>query len=190
MSVESPISSEQATEQVLGRFRRNARVLVIPALVFIVLCGAVTYAISRVSGVTQTTVLWVSASLIGFFVVLLPFLFWLNRRYTITTRRLIIRYGFFVRTRHELLHSRGYDVIVTRTWAQTLFRSGNILINSGLDHPTVLKDVPRVELVRTALTDLMESGQNIVSVRRQQSESVPGEETSGQGDTTRVWGAR
>ena len=45
---------------------------------------------------------------------LLPFLAWLTRRTTITTRRIILRSGVFARVRRELLHSRGYDVVVRR----------------------------------------------------------------------------
>ena len=37
---------------------------------------------------------------------LLPFLAWLTRRATITTRRLILRSGIFVRVREEVLHNR------------------------------------------------------------------------------------
>jgi len=84
--------------------------------------------------------------------------------------------------RQELLHSRGYDVAVKRNWLQSMFRSGDVRINSGLDHPVVLRDVPKADQVQRALSELMEHAQTIVAVRRQQSESVS--------DETTVWGSR
>ena len=87
-----------------------------------------------------------------------------------------------MRVRQELLHSRGYDVAVRRTWLQSAFRSGDVRINSGLEHPVVLKDVPKADQVQRALNELMEHSQTVVAVRRQQAESVS--------DETTVWGSR
>ena len=69
-----------------------------------------------------------------------------------------------------------------RTWLQSIFRSGDVRINSGLDHPVVLKDVPKADQVQSALSELMEHAQTVVALRRQQSESVS--------DETTVWGSR
>ena len=67
-------------------------------------------------------------------------------------------WGLMVRTRQELLHSRGYDVTVRQNGMQQLFRSGDVLINTGLDRPVVLHDVPSAALVQSALHELMERG--------------------------------
>lgn len=113
---------------------------------------------------------------------LLPLFRWLAQRYIITTRRIIIRSGTFTRMRQELLHSRGYDVIVRKRSVQSLFGSGDVLINTGLDHPVMLRDVPSADLVQGALHDLMEQSMNPIAARRQAEASHPGE-------TTR-WGTR
>jgi len=105
-----------------------------------------------------------------------PVLRWLAQNDTITTRRVVIRSGVLVRSRQELLHSRGYDVTVRQAGLQLLFRSGDVLINTGLEHPVVLRDVPHAELVQSALHDLMEAGLNPIAARRQQgSWPYPGE---------------
>ncbi|TPW78122.1 PH domain-containing protein [Schumannella soli] len=104
--------------------------------------------------------------------VLVPLLRWLSRSYTITTRRIVIRSGFLVRTRQELLHSRGYDVTVRRSGGQLLGKSGDILVNTGLDAPVRLRDVPHAALVQEALQDLMERSLNPVAARRQQERSL------------------
>ena len=90
---------------------------------------------------------------------LLPLCSWLARNYTITTRRIVLRSGVFVRLRQELLHSRGYDVTVRKNSLQTLLGSGDVHVNTGLDRPVVLRDVPSADLVQAALHDLMERNQ-------------------------------
>ena len=172
----------QPPERVIARLRSNARRLFWPSLVLIVVAGAVGYFAGRIGEVWEIVLLWSAAAAVVLLLFLLPLAAWLSRRYTITTRRLIIRHGFFVRVRQELLHSRGYDVAVRRTWLQSVFRSGDVLINSGLEHPVVLKDVPQADQVQRALSELMDHSQTVVAVRRQQSESVT--------DETTVWGTR
>jgi len=169
-------------ERIVARLRPNARALFWPSLALIVTCGALGYFAGRVDEVWQNVGLWSAAAAIVLLLFLLPLAFWLSKRYTITTRRIILRHGFFVRVRQELLHSRGYDVTLTRTWLQSAFRSGDVRINSGLERPVVLKDVPHADTVQRALNDLMEHSQTVVAVRRQQSESVS--------DETTVWGSR
>lgn len=183
MDNESVDLTDIAGEQVIARLRRHARILFVPAVVTIAVCSGVGYGSGFVDGTLWGILLWSGAAAVVVLVGLLPYVFWLTRRYTMTDRRLIVRHGFFVRVRQDLLHSRGYDITVTKTWVQSMFRSGTVRINSGLEHPVVMKDVPRVDQVQAALTQLMEQAQNIVSIRRQQSESV-------QGDTTAFWGSR
>src|SRR6186713_2839301 len=101
-------------------------------------------------------VLIAAAALIAILLFLLPLLSWLGRNYTITTRRIVLRGGLFVRTRQELLHSRGYDVTVRKAGLQAMFGSGDVRINTGLEHPVVLRDVPGADLVQATLHDLME----------------------------------
>ena len=175
--------SDLAGEQVIARLRRHARILFLPAVLTIAVCTGAGYASGFVTGTLQVVLLWSAAVVLVVVVALLPYAFWLTRRYTVTDRRLILRWGLFVRVRQDLLHSRGYDITVTKTWLQSAFRSGTIRINSGLEHPVVLKDVPRVDQLQQALTELMDKAQNIVSIRRQQAESV-------EGDTTAFWGSR
>ncbi len=172
----------QPPEQVVARLRPNARALFWPSLILIAASGAAGYFAGRLDEVWEIVLLWASAAAVLLLLFLLPLASWLSRRYTITSRRLIIRHGFFVRVRQELLHSRGYDVSVKRTWLQSMFRSGDVRINSGLEHPVVLKDVPKADQVQRALSELMEHTQTVVAYRRQQSESVS--------DETTVWGAR
>ncbi len=170
-------------ERIVARLRSHARALFWPSLVLIATCGAVGYFGGQFTEVWESVLLYSSAAATVLLLFLLPLAFWLSRRYTVTTRRIILRHGFFVRVRQELLHSRGYDLSVRRNWLQSAFRSGDVLINSGLEKPVVLRDVPKADTVQRALNDLMENSQNIVSTRRQQDESAVTDQTA-------VWGSR
>ncbi|MES1170143.1 MAG: PH domain-containing protein, partial [Leifsonia sp.] len=143
----------------------------------------------------QGWVNWLVLAVSGLLTLLLfvaPLLAWLGRSYTITTRRIVLRSGLLVRTRQELLHSRGYDVTVRQAGLQLLFRSGDVLINTGLEHPVVLEDVPNAQLVQSALHDLMEASVNPIAARRQRRQH-PDEQYSGETgepDDSQEWGFR
>ncbi|MCX7520993.1 PH domain-containing protein [Microbacterium sp. STN6] len=180
----APASTRPApAERVIARLRPNARALFWPAILLLAVCGSVGYFGGSFPLVWENVLVFVVAAIVVFLLCVLPLCFWLSRRYVITTRRIIVHRGFFVRIRQELLHSRGYDITLRRTWLQSAFRSGDIRINSGLETPVVLADVPRADQVQSALHDLAESSQNVIASRRQQEESAAG-------DITSVWGAR
>ena len=127
------------------------------------------------------TAAWQQLGLIGIGLVvitlgwLLPLCSWLACNYTITTRRIVLRNGVMVRTRQELLHSRGYDITVRQNSLQTMFGSGDVLINTGMEKPVVLRDVPSADLVQAALHDLMESSVNTGALRHRRESTDSGE---------------
>ena len=164
-SVNGEPSNAPLAEHVVARLRPHARVLFWPTLLLFAVCGATGYFYTNLPEQWQNIALAAGAGAVILFLWLLPFASWLNRRYTITTRRIIFRHGFFVRTRQELLHSRGYDVTVRQTWLQSAFGSGDVRINSGLEHPLVLKDVPNANLVQQVLHDLIEETQIVRGFR-------------------------
>jgi uncharacterized membrane protein YdbT with pleckstrin-like domain len=148
-----------ATEQVVARMHRNARVLFLPALLFIALGGGTVYLLGIAEETWQLAGGLVVAGLLFLFGVLVPFLFWLTRSYTLTTKRLIVRHGLFTRTRREVLHSRGYSITLKRGPLQTLLGSGTIVVDAGSDRPLVLADAPGALLVQSTLHELIERSQ-------------------------------
>ncbi|CAN5285856.1 hypothetical protein BH11ACT2_BH11ACT2_08530 [soil metagenome] len=167
----------------MARLRPHARRLVFPSLALVAVAVLTGYFAGSLPEAWQNVIILAAAALLIIVLWLAPLLAWLGSHYTITTRRIVLRTGFFVRVRQEMLHSRGYDVTVRKGALQSLFGSGNVEINTGLDHPVVLKDVPNADLVQSALHDLMERSLNPVAARRQQSQSVPSDETT-------RWGVR
>jgi uncharacterized membrane protein YdbT with pleckstrin-like domain len=176
-------SETRVPEAVVARLRPHGRALFWPSLALILILGATGYFYGSLPEMWQNLAVLAAALFLGILLWLLPVLSWLGRHYTITTRRIVLRSGFFVRVRQELLHSRGYDVTVRKHALQSLFRSGDVLINTGLDHPVVLRDVPGADLVQSALHDLMEHSQNPVAARRQHEQSASADETT-------RWGTR
>lgn len=176
-------SQDHEDERVVARLRPHGRALFWPSLVMIAAIGAAGYFQGSFPLPWENLLVPVAAALVLVLLWLLPLLSWLGKRYIITTRRVILRHGFFVRVRQELLHSRGYDVTVRKTALQSLFGSGDIEVNTGLDHPVVLLDAPNADLVQSALHDLMEASLNPIAARRQAEASRPSDETT-------AWGTR
>jgi uncharacterized membrane protein YdbT with pleckstrin-like domain len=173
----------QEAERVVARLRPHGRALFWPSLLFIAAVGATPYYYGSFPEEWQNIAVLAGGAIVVVFLWLFPLLAWLGVRYTITTRRIILRSGFLVRVRRELLHSRGYDVTVRKNSLQSMFGSGNVQINTGLDHPVVLRDVPNADLVQSALHDLMENSLNPIAARRQAQDSRPPDETT-------AWGVR
>ena len=173
----NPASSTPAVpapppEVVIARLRSHARVLFWPTLFLIGACGVTGYYYGSLAEPWQNVLLLIGAGLVVALLWLLPLVSWLTRRYTVTSRRIIFVHGIFVHERQELLHSRGYDVTVRKNWLQSLFRSGTVRINSGLEHPLLLRDVPDADLVQQVLQDLMEQSQTMMASRRQEQSAL------------------
>jgi uncharacterized membrane protein YdbT with pleckstrin-like domain len=157
--------------------------LIVPALLLIATAGGAAYGLAALPEAWQQLVVLGVALVIVLLGSFLPFLAWLTRRTTITTRRIILRSGVFVRLRQELLHSRGYDVTLRRSWAQSAFGSGDVRIDTGHEHPVVLRDVPNPQLLQVALDELMAQADTGIADRRR------AEQSPSDGDTV-VWGGR
>jgi uncharacterized membrane protein YdbT with pleckstrin-like domain len=157
-SVETPATPGGAApaEQVIARLRPHARILVAPCIILIVTAGMLGYFGGNLPEAWQNSAIVAGAALVAALLWLMPVVTWLSQRYVITTRRIIITRGLFVRRRTELLHSRSHDITLRRTVFQSIFRSGNLLINSGIGEPVVLRDVPGAHLVQSALHDLVD----------------------------------
>ena len=170
-------------EVVIARLRRHGRALFWPTLILFGTAAATGYFAGAVAEPWQNTLVLVGGAAVVLLLWFLPLLSWLTRRYTITTRRIIVVHGILVRTRQELPHSRSFDVSLRRTWLQALFRSGTVRVSSGPGQRLDLRDVPQARLVQRALQDLADQ------VRAQQG---PGFRPDGSalGDQTSFWTGR
>ncbi|WP_395243756.1 PH domain-containing protein [Agromyces sp. MMS24-K17] len=178
MSSTSPTAApvpQPAPERVLVRLRRHARVLILPALLLVVVAGGATYLVAIVDEDWQRWAVLGAAALVVAAGSGLPYLAWLTRRTTVTTRRIIVRSGIFVRTRRDVLHAVGYQVVVRRTPMQRLFGTGDLRIESGGDRPLVLVDVPSPGRVQAALHELVERSPDLAFRGRRPGPSADGD---------------
>jgi uncharacterized membrane protein YdbT with pleckstrin-like domain len=91
--------------------------------------------------------------------VVIPYLLWLSRTYTLTTRRVIVRQGMGARQRREMSHVRGYSIGVRRGIPQRMVGAGTITLSNGMDAPLRLVNIPNVTLVHETLADQIEVNQ-------------------------------
>ncbi len=165
-------------EAVVARLRSHGRALFWPCVVLVADVAALGYFGGTFAEAWLNWAVLAAAVLVAVLAFFVPLVSWLGRNYTITTRRIVLRRGVFVRTRQELLHSRGYDVTVRTAGLQAMFGSGDVLVNTGLERPVVLRDVPGAALVQATLHDLMELSVNPVASRRQREQSRAPDETT------------
>lgn len=175
-------------EHVIARLRPRAYVLVFPAIILMADSAAAGYLFGRLDLWWQALLLWGVVTFVAVFLTLFPMLAWLSRRYTITTRRVILQRGLFVRVRQELLHTRGYDITLSRSWLQAMLGAGDVGINSGLSQSVWLRSVPDSRLVQRLLQDLAESNRSFVADRRRAFDARPPD--AGRPDATTAWGVR
>lgn len=153
-----PLAADPAPrESVVARLRPHVRALILPTVLLVAVAAAFGY----FGGSFPET--WQNLTAAGVAAVLvlvgwvMPFASWLARHYTITTRRIVIREGVFVRTRQEVLHSRAVDATVRTGALQTLFHSGDVIVDVGGPRPVILRDLPAPLMVQAALHDLIEA---------------------------------
>jgi len=143
----------------VARFRGHARRLTWSAIVLVAVAGATGYLYGNLPAPFESWMLLTAAAVVVLFLVLLPFLSWWSHVYTITTRRVLERWGIFGVHRRELSHVRGYTVQERRGLLQRMWGAGTLVLSNGVDQPLRLADVPSVALVHEALVDQVEVNQ-------------------------------
>ena len=148
-------ASHTRPEVVVLRFRRHGRRLVLPVLVLLVIASASGYWVGALPDGWMNLAAGLGAVLLALLLGVFPILAWLARRTTVTTRRVIVRGGFFVRHRSEVALARVREVRSRRSIGQRMCGAGDVELLVGTER-TVLSDVPGVELVVDALQELSE----------------------------------
>lgn len=166
----TPVPGPATPELRIARLRSHARGLLWPALVLIAVAGAVGLFTDNLPDPLEDWMLWTAAGAVVLLLVVMPYLRWLARTYTITTRRVIARRGLLRRERRELSHARGYTISERRGPLQRLWGAGTLLLSNGVDAPLALRNVPAVRLVHETLADQVEISQILA---HRDSHSIP-----------------
>lgn len=167
----TPAPGAPVRELRVARFRGHARRMTWPALILIAAAAGCGYLYDNLPAPLQSWMLLTATALVVLFLVLLPFLSWWGRSYTITTDRVLVRTGMLVSRRRELRHERGYTVAVRRGPIQRMWRTGTLTLSNGVDEPLRLVDIPHVHLVHEVLVDQVEVSQ----ILAHRALPVPGE---------------
>jgi membrane protein YdbS with pleckstrin-like domain len=158
-------------EQVIVVTRPQPRTLIFPALVFIVVPALAAYACAWiVKGgpaklapiIAKETRDW-TPWLIGACVALAAWVLlgyclpraasWHATRYTLTSQRLIARYGMLRRRDQQVSLPTVRNVVIHQSMLQRVLRSGNISLDTGYPSSTVVPDVPEVATFRNFILD-------------------------------------
>ncbi|WP_449278265.1 PH domain-containing protein [Leucobacter sp. GX24907] len=142
-------------EVVVLRLRRHGRRLVLPVLALFAIAIASGIWLGSFAQSWQNVLAAVGAGLALLLLVAFPLLFWSTERVSVTTRRVVLRRGVFVRYRSEVPLSRVREVRARRGIVQRMLGSGDIEIMVGSD-AILVPDVPGVEVVVDALQALIE----------------------------------
>jgi len=169
-----PPPGAPAEELLIARFRGHARSLFWSALLLIAVSGVTAYLYGNLPAGFENWMLLAAAGAIVLVGVLIPFIAWASRSYTVTTRRVIARGGVGSRTRREMSHVRGYTIGVRRGPLQRMWGAGTITLSNGVDAPLRLTNVPHVTLLHEALADQIEVNQ-ILAHRDAQAMNLPQE---------------
>ena len=155
----APAPGAPTPELRVARFRGHARRLFWSALALIAVAGACGWLWDNLPAPFENWMLLAAAAGVVLLLVLLPFLSWWARVYTITTRRVMARSGIFASRHQELTHVRGYTITEKRGILQRMWGAGTLTLSNGVDDPMRLIDIPSVALVREALVDQVEVSQ-------------------------------
>jgi len=146
-------------ELLIARTRSQPGGLLVSALILIATAAAVGYFTGNLPSGFENWWLWIAGAAVVLLLVVIPWFQWLSKRYTITTRRVIVASGMFARQRTEMTHARGYTVQVRRGPLQRLRGTGTLTLSNGVDAPIRLINVPSVHLVHETLIDQVEVNQ-------------------------------
>ncbi|RFA08419.1 hypothetical protein B7R54_03665 [Subtercola boreus] len=145
---------ELPPERVVVRVRTHGRALFWPSVALIAVAGASGYFLGRFPEEWQNLLALGAACVLAVLFWLLPTLRWLTGRFIVTTRRVISVQGLVARERREVSLVRGFDVTLRRRGLQAVFRSGDVTIHSGSEHPLVGRDLPDAGLIVAVLAEL------------------------------------
>lgn len=154
-----PPPGAPSEELMIARFRGHARRLFWSALILIATFGATAYFYDNLPAPFDNWMLLAAAGVIVLLLVVLPYIFWLSRSTTVTTRRVIAHQGIGATQRREMSHARGYTIAVRRGPLQRMWGAGSITLSNGVDSPLHLQNVPNVTLVHETLADQIEVSQ-------------------------------
>lgn len=145
-------------ETELLHLRSHGKVMIGPTIWLLVLAAlaGTAFALLPVSWRSWTgSVVTLAVMLFAIPVYLLPLLRWRTSTYTLTNHRLITRTGIINKSGHDVPVARITNVAYQRSLTDRLFGCGSLVFTTSAEAPVVLHDIPRVEQVGVAISNLL-----------------------------------
>lgn len=151
-----PSATDTSPEVKVIKFRTHARNLTWSVLVLIAIGALTPYFFGSFVEPWQNWALILGAVLLVLFLVIAPFFTWLARTSVVTTKRIILRRGFFTQHRAEVRLAQVREIKMKRGVVQRMWKTGDIVLQAGLSAPVVLRNVPGITEVAPVLQELVE----------------------------------
>ncbi|MCZ2402903.1 PH domain-containing protein [Paenarthrobacter sp. Z7-10] len=149
-------------EQVIVQSRPQARSLTLPVAVFLVIPAVAGFALAwlsrgSVGRLAPALVGWqtalmtavvVLASLAWIVYPLRRYLRWAGTRYTLTSRRIVVRRGWLRRSRQDIPLATVRNLGSRQSGLQRILRSGTIALDLGQGESALMADMPEVARFR------------------------------------------
>jgi len=145
-----------AGENVVFHTRAHWKEIVVPALVLVIVAAGAIWLL------TQTSALWLqwTIAIIAIIVVaitsVIPILNWLANTSTLTTHRLISRWGLVRRIQNDVALDRVDSINIQRGFLDRFLGAGRLLVHAtGTDGDLVLEGVPRIKERHMQMQELL-----------------------------------
>ena len=145
-------------ETELLHLRSHGKVLIGPTLWLLVLAGLAGAAFAVMPATWRPWSGWIVTLLaVGCAIpmYLLPLLRWRTTTYTLTNQRLITRAGIINKVGHDVPVARITNVAYERSLSDRIFGCGSLVFTTSAEAPVVLRDIPKVEGVGVAISNLL-----------------------------------
>lgn len=145
-------------EQLIVTTRAHARVLIGPIVVLLVVSAAVGWGIAALPGGWRPIgeyAVAAAGTLIALVFVCRPVLRWATTTTTLTTRRVITRWGLVRRGGHDLPLNRVVDVTHSRGIGDLAFGSGTLVLATVAGERITLRNLPHIRDMRQAVSELV-----------------------------------
>ncbi len=145
-------------EQELLHLRSHGKTMIGPTLWLLVvsaLAGAVFAMLPTSWRPGSGWVVTLLAVAVAIPVYLVPLLRWRTTTYTLTNHRLITRSGIIHKVGHDVPVARITNVAYERSLTDRMFGCGSLVFTTSAEAPVVLRDIPKVEEVGVAISNLL-----------------------------------
>jgi membrane protein YdbS with pleckstrin-like domain len=138
-------------ERVLAHEHPHPKMLVLPALVFLITVGVASYLAALISLQPWHSFGWLALVVVAVVVVawfsVAPLLRWRCTHFVVTNRRLLVREGVLTRTGFEIPMNRITSVHFRQTVLERMLGCGTLSVESASDEPLDFDDIPHVQRV-------------------------------------------